>query len=120
MADHVEAAAIEQELRELPGQIETKAGELRESRKAYRIAKAEYENKVAHVTLTMKLTHPKMTQTDVKAEATVAGIELKYKMIEAQSQYEAKQAEYQRLRDDLTALEQRANNYRMELKALRG
>ena len=118
--DSVEKAAIDEILRELPGQIEAKAGELREARTAYRIAKAEHENMVAKVTLTIKLKDPDATQTDVKAEAIVASIDLKYKMIAEQSKYEAKQAEYQRLRDDLTTIEQRANNYRLEIKALKG
>ena len=120
MADSIEKAAIEQELSEIPGKIEAKALEVREARKTYKIAKATYENKVAEVLLKEKLMNPDATQTDVKATATVASIELRFKMIEMQSQYEAKQAEYQRLRDDLTALEQRSNNYRAELKALRG
>jgi predicted nucleic acid-binding Zn-ribbon protein len=118
--DSVEKAAIDEILRELPGQIEAKAGELREARKAYRMAKAEHENMMAKVTLTIKLKDPDATQTDVKAEAIVASIDLKYKMIAEQSKYEAKQAEYQRLRDDLTTIEQRANNYRLEIKALKG
>ena len=119
MADTVEAAGIEQELQELPSKIEDKAKEVRESRKSYKNAKTAYEFKIAQVTLTMKAKNPDATQTDVKAAATVASIDLKYRMIEEQSKYEAKQAEYQRLRDDLTTLEQRSNNYRAELKALR-
>ena len=121
MTDVNEKQDIEGKLEILPGIIEQQDDKVITARETYHKAELEYECKYSKIVLSMKaVSKGDITQTDLKAEATLGSREERLTVILAESAYEREKKILNLYRDELDTAKERSYNYRTELKKIGG
>jgi len=114
--DFSDKQQIEKDLTELPYKIKLIQDSMVILKQEYSTAKAIYENKVAEIIMTMKVSDPSMTQTDLKAQSTIGSHTERLNMIMCESKYRKSQNEYTYLKDLFEVAKERSYTYRSEVK----
>ena len=113
----MEKTEIDRLLTEIPKEKARKLEEARQARTAAKNAKAAYELRYSQILYTLKLKSTDLTQTDLKAQATIGSHQERLNMILAEAAWKKVLNDLAALEDTFQATLEASYNWRSEIKA---